>query len=59
MSHRPDAEIIATTHNTSRFFVENRQIAWVLLVGTIGWGIYGYLKMPQRKDPDIPSNRPR
>ena len=54
MAHRPDAEIIATTHNTARFFTENRQIAWVALLLVIAWGIYGYQKMPKRKDPDIP-----
>src|SRR3984957_16451338 len=54
MAHRPDAEIIATTHNTARFFTENRQISWVALLVVIAWGIYGYQKMPKRKDPDIP-----
>jgi multidrug efflux pump subunit AcrB len=54
MAHKTDAELIQHTHNTSRFFVENRQIAWVLLVGTVLWGWYGYHSMPQRKDPDIP-----
>jgi multidrug efflux pump subunit AcrB len=54
MAHRPDAEIIATTHNTARFFTENRQIGWVMLLLVIAWGIYGYDKMPKRKDPDIP-----
>src|SRR5271156_365600 len=54
MAHRPDAEIIATTHNTARFFTENRQISWVALLLVIAWGIYGYQKMPKRKDPDIP-----
>jgi multidrug efflux pump subunit AcrB len=54
MAHRPDAEIIATTHNTARFFTENRQISWVALLIVIAWGIYGYQKMPKRKDPDIP-----
>jgi multidrug efflux pump subunit AcrB len=42
------------THNTARYFTETRHVAWVLLVGTVVWGIYGYLGMPQRKDPDIP-----
>ncbi len=55
--HRTDAEIVSKTHNTARFFVENRQIAWVLLAGTVAWGIYGYLNMPQRKDPDIPARQ--
>ena len=46
--------MIARTHNTARFFTESRHISWVLLVGTLLWGVYGYWKMPQRKDPDIP-----
>src|SRR4029453_9761455 len=36
------------------FFTETRHVSWVLLVGTVLWGVYGYLQMPQRKDPDIP-----
>src|SRR5215471_16728414 len=54
MSHRTAADIIRDTHNTSRFFVELPQIAWVLLIGTVIWGVYGYFTMPQRKDPEIP-----
>jgi multidrug efflux pump subunit AcrB len=54
MAHRTEQEIIKTTHNTARFFTENRHVAWVLLAGTILWGIFGYLGMPKRKDPDIP-----
>lgn len=55
--HRSDDEIIRSTHNTSRFFVENRQLAWVILLGTLAWGVYGYITMPQRKDPDIPARQ--
>ena len=33
---------------------EQRQVAWVALIGTVLWGIFGYFSMPQRKDPDIP-----
>jgi multidrug efflux pump subunit AcrB len=55
--HRADAEVVAKVHNTSRFFVENPQIAWVLLVGTVAWGFFGYENMPQRKDPDIPARQ--
>ncbi len=40
--------------NTARFFTENRHISWVLLIGTILWGMFGYATMPKRKDPDIP-----
>jgi multidrug efflux pump len=58
MSHgahgHSDHDIIARTHNTARFFTESRHIAWVLLLGTLVWGIFGYWRMPQRKDPDIP-----
>lgn len=55
MSHgRSDADIIHSTHNTARFFTENRQIAWVLLLATLIWGVYGYTHMPKRKDPVFP-----
>jgi len=52
--HKTDEQMIRETRNTARFFVETRHISWVLLLSTIAWGIYGYLNMPQRKDPDIP-----
>src|SRR5262245_23899451 len=54
MAHQSDSEMIKKTHNGARFFTENRHITWVLLVFTILWGVYGYLTMPKRKDPDIP-----
>src|SRR5262245_25921003 len=52
--HRNEHEQIERTHNTARFFIETRHVAWVLLIGTMVWGVYGYLKMPQRRDPDVP-----
>jgi multidrug efflux pump subunit AcrB len=54
MAHDRDSETIASTHNTARFFVENRAISWMLLIGVLMWGILGYWKMPKRKDPEIP-----
>ena len=54
MSHLSDREMINKTRNTARFFSENRHISWVLLIGTIVWGVFGYLTMPKRKDPEIP-----
>ena len=55
MSHgKSDAELIEGTRNTSRFCVEQRHISWVLLLATCLWGVYGYLRMPQRKDPEVP-----
>jgi len=53
MSHKSDRELIAETKNLSRYFTEIRQVAWVLLVTTVVLGVYGYVKMPKRKDPFI------
>ncbi len=39
--------------NLARLFVEKRQIAWVALVGTLIWGLVAFLRLPQRKDPEI------
>src|SRR6476620_7314405 len=41
-------------YSVARFCVENRHVSWVLLVGVIAWGIWAYVAMPKRKDPDIP-----
>lgn len=54
MAHISDQELIEKKHNTERFFTENKHVAWVLLAFTILWGVYGFLSMPKRKDPDIP-----
>src|SRR5258706_5147666 len=54
MPHVSDAELIQRTHSTARYFVEHGQIAGAALIGVIGWGLYGYFSMPQRKDPEIP-----
>lgn len=43
--------------NTAHFFVEARQIAWALFVVTLLWGVYSYLAMPKRKDPEIQIRR--
>ncbi len=54
MSHgKTDQELINGKHNTARFFVQTRQVAWVLLILTCLWGVYGYIQMPQRKDPEV------
>lgn len=52
--HGKDEKLLLEKHNTARFFVENRQIALVLLVAIMIWGAVSYFRMPQRKDPDIP-----
>ncbi|HEY0158230.1 MAG TPA: efflux RND transporter permease subunit [Thermoanaerobaculia bacterium] len=52
--HADDKTMIEKTHNTARFFTEQRDISWVLLVAVVLWGVYGYLNMPKRKDPEVP-----
>src|SRR5215468_10212238 len=54
MSHKSEAEYIASTHNTARFFTEHRQVGFVLLLSVAIWEWYGYNHMPKRKDPIIP-----
>ncbi len=47
-------DIDLSKRNISRFFVEQRHIAWVMLIAVCVWGVYSYRSMPQRKDPDTP-----
>src|SRR5437762_4535717 len=54
MKYKSDQDRIEKTNNVSRFFVEHPQVSWVLLIGVLAWGWFGYRSMPQRKDPDIP-----
>src|SRR5260370_16678396 len=55
MAHgKSDNQIIQSKFNISRFFVEQRHIAWVMLIALCVWGFYSYRSMPQRKDPDTP-----
>ena len=54
MSQKTEADYITNTHNTARFFVENRQLSLVILAAVLLWGWYGYQHMPKRKDPNIP-----
>ncbi len=54
MANKNDQDRIEKTHNLPRFFVEHPQVSWVLLMGVLIWGWFGYHSMPQRKDPDIP-----
>src|SRR5262245_19182699 len=50
----PAPEAPPHRHSVARFFVESRQVSWVLLAAVIAWGIWAYAAMPKRKDPDIP-----
>ena len=53
MAHENEKEI-TNRRNIPRFFVEHPHISWILLLGVLIWGYFGYTSMPQRKDPDIP-----
>jgi multidrug efflux pump subunit AcrB len=53
MEHRSDQELLKSTHNTARYFVEHPHVSWIALAALFLWGIYGYTHMPQKKDPDI------
>jgi multidrug efflux pump subunit AcrB len=50
MNQPPEPE---PRHNLALYFVKNRQVAWVLLVATLLWGVVSYVQMPKRKDPYI------
>ena len=54
MAHSHNDQSVQKIHNLARFFTEQQHIAWVALGVALLWGVYGLLKMPQRKDPDIP-----
>ena len=58
MAHqKSDQDRIEHDRNIPRFCVENRQITWVLMVGVILWGAFGYYQMPKRKDPKFGATR--
>lgn len=40
--------------NLPRYFVENRAVSLVVLVLVMAAGVFSYLAMPKRKDPEIP-----
>src|SRR6202023_4410928 len=53
MAHEKNQDL-SNRRNITRFFVEHPHISWMLLVGVLVWGWFGYTSMPQRKDPEIP-----
>src|SRR6201998_1551206 len=54
MTHAQSERSTDKKQNLARLFLQQPHIAWVSLAVALLWGIYGLLKMPQRKDPDIP-----
>lgn len=54
MSHEHNESSMDKKQNLARFFIDQQHVSWVCLAVALLWGIYGLLKMPQRKDPDIP-----
>lgn len=53
MAHITDQELIARSRSSARYVINHPHVAFVGLAAVVAWGIFGYLKMPQRKDPDI------
>ena len=53
MAHITDQELIAHSRSSARYVIDHPQVAFVGLVAVLAWGVFGYMKMPQRKDPDI------
>src|SRR5499425_3033284 len=53
MAHENEQDV-QNRRNIPRFFVKHPHISWILLLGVLIWGYFGYTSMPQRKDPDIP-----
>src|ERR1700747_2551352 len=53
MTHEKNQDI-SNRRNITRVFVEHPHISWMMLVGVLVWGWFGYTSMPQRKDPDTP-----
>jgi multidrug efflux pump subunit AcrB len=51
---RHDEKLVKERHNTARYFTERRQVSWVLLIGTVVWGVFAYVRMPKAKDPLVP-----
>src|ERR1700726_1638124 len=54
MTHAQNEQSTNKENNLARFFLEQRHVAWVSLAVALLWGIYGLVKMRQRKVPDIP-----
>jgi multidrug efflux pump subunit AcrB len=48
-----DREQVKKTRNVARYFAEQKQVGWFLLVITLLAGIIAYVAMPKRKDPFI------
>ena len=53
MAHITDQELIARSRSSARYVINHPQVAFVGLAAVLAWGVFGYMKMPQRKDPDI------
>src|SRR6201993_5381473 len=53
MAHEKNQDT-SSRRSITRFFVEHPHISWMMLVGVLVWGWFGYTSMPQRKDPEIP-----
>lgn len=57
MAHEHNETSMDKKQNLARFFIDQQHVSWVCLAIALLWGTYGLLKMPQRKDPDVPSRQ--
>lgn len=54
MNHEEDISK-PTTGGLARYFVEHREVGWLLLIAVIIWGVTSYFRLPQQEDPIIPA----
>jgi len=52
MSH-PNLKQI-TSGGLAQYFVEHREVSWLLLIGVLIWGAVAYVHLGQQEDPTIP-----
>ena len=52
MAHPSSSEI--KSGGLAQFFVQHREVSWMLLIGVLVWGAAAYFRLGQQEDPTIP-----
>src|SRR5258707_7505744 len=39
----------------AQYFVEHREVSWLILIGVLVWGALAYTRLGQQEDPTIPT----
>ena len=55
MAHSSPSEKPALRGGLAQYFVEHREVGWLVLVAVLVWGWISYRSLPQQEDPTIPS----